>query len=205
MILDKIGDIDIDTGDRRKLLDGIDYIPASIIKSGKFSNHNSGVYFHNVPTNPFSSSCSLSYDIAEKHGFYKIDLLNNHIYDDVESENHLNKLIAMKPMWELLEHYEVVSQLAHINNHFDLVQSLKPKSVSQLAILLALIRPGKRHLVQKCRQQGWHSVEPEIWEQSADLYVFRKSHAISLAMAIQAQLNLLVENISKNILTDSAI
>lgn len=193
-LLNKIGDIDIDTGDRKKLLNNIKHVPATIIKSGKFSNHNTGVYFHQVPQNPFTSSCSLSYDVAEEKGCYKIDVLNNHIYDDVRNETHLNNLISTTPLWDLLEHYEVVSQLAHINNHFDLVKSLKPTSIKELAMLLAMIRPGKRHLVRKCENYGWGSLEPEIWEPDPKQnYSFKKSHAISLAVAIQVQLNLLVE------------
>jgi hypothetical protein len=192
--INKIGDIDIDTGDRKKLLDSVKYVPASIVKSGKFTNHNSGVYFHDVPKNPFTQSCSISYDLAEKKGCYKIDVLNNHVYDDVKNENHLNNLISTPPMWDLLNHEEVVSQLVHINNHYELVKNLKPKNIKELAMLLAIIRPGKRHLASKCQNYGWASLEPEIWEKDEKQhYSFKKSHAISLAMTIQIQLNLLVE------------
>ena len=196
-VLAFLGDIDIDTGDRKKLLNVVPHIPASIVKNNKYSLHNSGVYFHNVPQHPFLECCSISYDVAEEKNCYKIDILNNSIYAGVQSEAHLSQLMNTAPMWELLEHEEVVKQLAHINNHFDLVRRLKPKSTVQLAMILALIRPGKRHLVGKCQNQGWHSLEPEIWTPDPNQnYSFKKSHAISLAVAIQVQLNLLVELIA---------
>jgi len=192
-----LGDIDIDTGDRRKLLNVVHHIPASIVKNSKYSPHNSGVYFHNVPVHPFLECCSISYDVAEEKNCYKIDILNNSIYAGVQSEAHLQTLLNTQPMWELLEHEEVVKQLAHINNHFDLVRRLKPQRTVELAMILALIRPGKRHLVTKCQKQGWQSLEPEIWLPDPNQnYSFKKSHAISLAVAIQVQLNLLVEIIA---------
>lgn len=196
MIIDIIGDIDIDTGDRRKLLEDIEHIPASMVRGDQLINHNTGVYFHRVPVNPFTDGCSLAYDIAEKMGCYKIDVINNHIYDNVESEAHLNTLISTQPMWELLEHQEIVQELAHINNHYDLVQKLKPTSIKELAMVLAMIRPGKRHLVAKCHSQGFAALEPEIWKNDNDGYTFKKSHAISLAMSIQVQLNLLIETLA---------
>ena len=192
-----LGDIDIDTGDRRKLLNVVHHIPASIVKNSKYSPHNSGVYFHNVPVHPFLECCSIPYDAAEEKNCYKIDILNNSIYAGVQSEAHLQTLLNTQPMWELLEHEEVVKQLAHINNHFDLVRRLKPQRTVELAMILALIRPGKRHLVNKCQKQGWQSLEPEIWLPDPNQnYSFKKSHAISLAVAIQVQLNLLVEIIA---------
>ena len=194
-----LGDIDIDTPNRHHLLTDLVYIPACVIRNNKFANHNTGVYFHQVPENPLSGTCSIAYDRAEEQGCYKIDLLNNHIYDGVKSENHLVNLINTTPMWELLDYQEVVSQLAHINNHFELVTRLKPRNIKQLAMLLALIRPGKRYLVNRCESQGWASLEPEIWRVDPNqAYVFKKSHAISLAVAIQVQLNLLVETTAES-------
>ncbi len=191
-----LGDIDIDTADRRTLLHVVEHVPASIRKKTHYSLHNSGVYFHNVPKHPFLDCCSIGYDEAENHNCYKIDILNNSIYSGVTSEAHLTHLMSITPMWELLEHLEVVQQLAHINNHFNLVKRLKPRTTTQLAMLLALIRPGKRHLVNKCQNQGWHSLEPEIWTPDSNGYTFKKSHSISLAVSIVVQLNLLVELIA---------
>lgn len=192
-----LGDIDIDTADRKKLLAVVAHIPASLRKQERYSLHNSGVYFHQTPVHPFLGCCTLPYEEAEKQNCYKIDILNNSIYDGVRNEAHLTELISAPTMWELLEHEEVVTQLAHINNHFALVKKLKPRRTVELAMLLALIRPGKRHLVNKCQSQGWHSLEPEIWTPDPNQnYSFKKSHAISLAVAIQVQLNLLVELIA---------
>lgn len=189
-----LGDIDIDTPDRKRLLSVVKHVPASIVRNNHYSQHNSGVYFHAVPTHPFFDYCSLHYETAEQKNCYKIDILNNSIYDGVRSEAHLNQLLSTATMWELLEHEEVVRGLAHINNHWDLVKKLKPASTLQLAMLLALIRPGKRHLVNQCQKQGWSSLEPEIWHADPNQnYSFKKSHAISLSVAIQVQLNLLVE------------
>jgi len=193
-----LGDIDIDTADRKKLLSAVHHVPASLLKNQRYSAHNSGVYFHEVPTHPFLGVCTLPYNVAESKNCYKVDILNNSIYDGVKSEAHLTQLMTTPTMWELLEHEEVVGQLAHINNHWPLVKRLRPKSTQQLAQLLAMIRPGKRHLVATCESAGWAALEPEIWTQSPDQnYSFKKSHAISLAVAIQIQLNLLVEIIAE--------
>ena len=195
--LSLLGDIDIDTPDRNRLLENLDHVPAMANRNGKTVRHNTGVYFHRVPVDPFAQWCSISYDQAEQMGCYKIDLLNNHIYNGVRDETHLNHLMETVPMWNLLEHEEVVRELAHINQHYDLVKRLRPSSVIELAMVLALIRPGKRHLVNKCERQGWASIQPEIWENDGSGYTFKKSHSISLAMSIVVQMNLMVEQLTE--------
>ena len=195
--LSLLGDIDIDTPDRSRLLENLDHVPAMASRNGKSVRHNTGVYFHQVPQDPFEQWCSISYEKAEQMGCYKIDLLNNHIYAGVRDESHLNHLMETTPMWNLLEHQEVVRELAHINQHYELVRKLKPQSVMELAMVLAMIRPGKRHLVSKCEKSGWHSIQPEVWEQDGSGYTFKKSHAVSLSMSIVVQMNLLVEQLTQ--------
>ena len=93
-------------------------------------------------------------------------------------------------MWELLEHKEVVEQLFHINNHFDIVKQHPPTSLEQLAMILAIIRPGKRHLVGK----SWEEIEADVWvKPNDDSYFFKKSHSYGYALAIIVQLNLICE------------
>jgi hypothetical protein len=192
----QLGDIDIDTSNRHALLQDLHHVCAVINRQGEMVKHNTGVYFHMVPVNPLSRCCSVTYTQAEHMGCYKIDVLNNSIYDGVKDENHLQQLMRTPPMWELLQHAEVVSQLAHINNHYDLVAKLKPKNVTELACVLALIRPGKRYLVRKCEQSGFGAIQPEVWHQDSNGYTFKKSHAISLSWTIVIQLNLLIEGLT---------
>ena len=119
-----------------------------------------------------------------------MDFLNNHVYEDIKDEAHLNKLLDTEPMWDLFGHKEIVEQLFHIHNHFDIVNTLKPKSVEQLAAVLAIIRPAKRHLAK----QNWNEIEVNVWKKPTDgTYFFKKSHAVGYAMAIVLQLNLLTE------------
>ena len=47
----------------------------------------------------------------------------------------------------MLEHRDVIQQLFHIHNHSDTVIRMKPRSIEQLAMVLAVIRPGKKHLI----------------------------------------------------------
>ena len=119
-------------------------------------------------------------------------MLNNHIYNDVKNEEHLDKLLATEPMWELFEHKEIVDQLFHINKHYEIVKQHLPNSVEDLAIILALIRPGKRYLVGN----SWEVISQEVWEQT-DGYFFKRSHAIGYATAIIVQLNLIIEQLGK--------
>ena len=70
---------------------------------------------------------------------------------------------------------------------------MKPRSITQLAAVLAMIRPAKRHLIGK----DWNTVFATIWERPAnDEYYFKKAHAISYATAIVLQMNLLVTDFS---------
>lgn len=186
-------DIDIDTADRNRILRLIRNTPAMISESGRQKRHNTGVYFHEVPTDPFTGLCTVDYKEAEDAGFFKIDVLNVNVYENISSNQELQELIDTEPMWELLEHQEVVSELFHIHNHYEIVKRLKPKTVEQLAAVLAIIRPAKRHLLDS----NWDTIMREVWIKPTDnSYYFKKSHAIAYALAIVVQLNKLVKSSS---------
>jgi DNA polymerase III alpha subunit len=70
---------------------------------------------------------------------------------------------------------------------------MKPTSVEELAMCLALIRPAKRHLIGKT----WTEIGTEIWEkpENGDYY-FKKAHAVAYAMVIAVQINLICEDLS---------
>lgn len=178
-------DVDIDFADREQILKLLDYTPAMIKDGVKEKKHNTGVYFHNAPVNPFTGLSTIDYKHAEEMGWFKIDLLNVGIYNDFDSNEQIDSLLAKEPMWELLEHKEVIEQLFHIHNHSDTVIRMKPKSIEQLAMVLAVIRPGKKHLIGR----SWDEIAQEVWTKTDDVYSFKRSHAIGYAAAIVLQLN----------------
>lgn len=189
-----IGDIDIDFSDRSSALSCLAHIPASIIKKNKIDRHNTGVYFHSVPTDPVTGISSLDYEEAESRGWYKIDLLNVGIYEQIRDEKHLLHLMEKPFDWRMLEYPEFVGQLIHLGNHGQLVSDLKPSSIEDLSMVLALIRPGKRHLIDTCKKNGFSSIKHEIWEDPKDgSYFFKKAHAVSYATLVKVHANLIIE------------
>jgi DNA polymerase III alpha subunit len=99
-------------------------------------------------------------------------------------------------LWDLLYEKEVCDQLFHINGYHNLLAELKPTSIIELAMFLAMIRPGKKHLIPICKEKGFHAIKDEIWIKTEDAYFFKKAHAVSYASVIVVQLNLICEKIS---------
>lgn len=183
-------DVDIDMANRDKFLELFNPIPASIKREQSYEKHNTGVYFQPIPCFPLEGFSTIDHKEAEELGYFKVDVLNNSVYKDINDEAHLDKLLAQEPMWELFQHEEIVKQLFHIGNHYDIIKQHLPQTVEQLAMILAMIRPGKRYLVGN----SWEIIEKEVWEKTDD-YFFKKSHAIGYAMVILVQLNLLVDKV----------
>jgi DNA polymerase III alpha subunit len=183
-------DIDIDFADRTKVLDKIKHVPAAIDNSKK---HNTGVYCTSIPYNPLTHMSSIEYKEAEERGYFKIDFLNVSIYKDVRDETHLKTLMETEPLWDLLEQDDFSNLLFHVSGHGAILRQMKPKTIPQLAAVLAMIRPAKRYLIGK----DWDSVMTEIWTKPEnDEYFFKKSHATAYAAAIVVQMNLICEQIS---------
>lgn len=186
-------DIDIDFPDRKKILDLIKHIPARL-EDGK--KHNTGVYCHKIPYNPLTDTASFDYKSAEERGYFKIDFLNVSAYNGVRNESHIVELLDTEPLWDLLYEKEVCDQLFHVNGYHNLLNELKPTSIIELAMFLAVIRPGKKHLIPVCKEHGFHAIKDEIWIKTEDAYFFKKAHAVSYASVIVVQLNLICEKIS---------
>jgi len=185
-------DIDIDVANRDQVLTGLDVVFASMRKDGEMVRHNTGVYFNPIPVNPFTQLATLDYEEADAVGYLKVDVLNVHIYKDVVNEAHLLRLMEKEPNWELLDSKDFVEQLFHVGNYHDLLESMKPRTVEQLAAFLAVIRPGKKHLQNK----PWDRVLKEVWVKPVDgEYHFKRSHSFSYAMAVIVHMNLLEEKL----------
>lgn len=183
-------DIDIDFSSRDQILALLKHRVAKL-PTGK--KHNTGVYVTEIPHNPFNEIATIDHKKADERGYFKLDFLNVSIYKDVRNEAHLKELMEKEPLWQLLEHKEFSDQVFHLNGHSTLLKQLKPQSVEQLAAVLAMIRPAKRHLAN----QTWQTILEEVWTKPTDgQYFFKKAHAISYAMAVVVHMNLLCEQIS---------
>lgn len=184
----------MDFGNRDKLLELIEYTPASIKKGSDYTKHPSGAYLQKMPKDPFTKLAVLDYKTAEKVGFFKFDFLNVHVYQNVKSEEHLIELMNREPMWDLLKDKEFVDMVIHINGHHDILSAMPEpvNSIDKMAMFLALIRPAKRHLVGK----SWDEVALSVWSKSDDgSYGFKHSHAISYSHLVVVHMNLIVEGI----------
>jgi len=188
-----VTDIDIDFGGRDNVLELIPHITASRLDGNMLVKHNVGVYLQEIPMDPITGLSTIPYQEAEERGYFKFDFLNVRAYglDQIEDEDHLLRLIDQEPIWDMLRYQDITNQLFQVNGeeNFRLLQLMHPKSVEQLAMTLALQRPGKRHLVGK----SWEKIEEEVWDATGDGYVFKRSHATAYAIAIVVQLNLLTE------------
>lgn len=186
-------DIDIDFLDRTKALDIIKNVPAAIQENGSFKKHNTGAYCHSIPYNPVTGLASIDYKEAEDRGYFKIDFLNVSAYQGVKDEDHLTKLLNQEPLWDLLVQDDFVNLLFHVNGHGSILREMKPTSILQLAAVLAMIRPAKRHLIGK----DWEEVMADVWvKPTSDEYFFKKAHAVAYAHVIVVQMNLICEQLS---------
>ena len=185
-------DIDIDVAERDQALALLKYTAASIIKEGKNSKHNTGVYFTDIPVDPFTGRASLDYEAAEARGYVKVDVLNVGLYKQITNEEHLEQLMQQEPAWDRLYDAEFCAQLIHIGAHYDTLIRM-PEAVNtipRLAMFLAVIRPAKRHLIGRT----WEEVAESVWEKPADDgYYFKKSHAVAYANLVAVNINLISE------------
>jgi hypothetical protein len=183
-------DIDIDFGDRDKVLSIIDHIPAAMRKVNPMRKHATGVHVTDVPYDPVNDMASIDYSEAEKRGYLKLDLLNVHLYNQVRDEKHLIDLMR-DPDWSRLKNKDFVEKLIHLGNQYNAVRSMPEPidSIPRLAMMLAVIRPGKKHLIGKT----WRDIAKTVWDKGSDGYTFKKSHAIAYAQLVVVHMNLLEE------------
>lgn len=186
-------DIDIDVADRDKALSLLQYTAASIVHDEKVTKHNTGVYFTEIPRNPYTGLSSLDYKQAEELGYIKLDILNVGLYQQVKSEQHLQKLMQQEPAWDKIYDPDFCSRLIHIGAHYDTLIRM-PEAVNsdvRLMMFLAIIRPAKRHLIGL----PWKEVAKTIWDKPEDgSYAFKKSHSCAYSRLVMLHINLLTNN-----------
>jgi hypothetical protein len=183
-------DIDIDFGDRDKILSLIRHIPASMRDEKGIKKHPTGVYITEVPYDPVTSLCALDYKEAEQRNYFKLDLLNVGIYQGVRDELHLVELMK-EPNWERLKEKEFVEKLIHLNRQYNVLQRMPEpiNSIPRLAMFLAVIRPAKRSLIGRT----YKDISKTVWIDENIGYTFKKSHAVAYAQLVVVHMNLIEE------------
>jgi len=181
-------DIDIDFGDRDKLLQLIKHTPAAMRNVNPNRKHATGVYVTDIPYDPINDMASIDYTEADKRGYFKLDLLNVHVYSQVRDEIHLIELMG-DPDWSRLKDKNFIEKLIHLNNQYYNLQKMPESvdSIPRLAMFLAVIRPGKKHLIG----QQWGEIAKTVWDKGTDGYTFKKAHAIAYAQLVVVHMNLL--------------
>lgn len=181
-------DIDIDVKRKSDITDKFHCVEA-VQDIGEESNtiHQSGVYFQDIPLDPIMDTAAIPYKQAEELGYQKIDFLNNHAYNNISSREEMEELINKPVDWNMLMDDQVVSELYHLNKNFSLLQKKLPKSIRELALFLAVLRPGKKHLFD----MNWDEMESNgIWDiDQSEGYCIKKAHAFAYAHLIIMQMN----------------
>ena len=186
-------DIDIDLKTSFKPEDFFnDGTRASRVDHNHLRPHVAGIYFQTIPKDPVTNLAAIPFEEAEELGYFKIDFLHLSLLDDFESKEEIRALIAMEPDWTILEEQKNVEKLFQIRNQFDIVHTIKPKSIEDLCDCVAIFRPGKRHLLQHYNANK-EFIRKELYKppENLDKYYFKKGHAIAYSLNIVLQMHLI--------------
>jgi hypothetical protein len=182
-------DIDIDTPTSFEPAVYFKCVPACNHLNGEVRPHP-GVYFQDIPVDPISGRSAIPYFATEHLGIFKVDFLHLSIYDHCTSKAEIDRLSLQEPDWTLLHIPSVARNLFQLGNHGELLKKLNPRSIHDLADILALIRPQKAYL-RELYMTNKHKARPLLYAREGDGYAFKKAHAYAYAMVIQLQLNLI--------------
>jgi len=182
-------DIDIDVPNRDAVLKLIQHTSARQQQQGQVRRHNSGIYVTDIPRDIPNHCAAIDYESAEQRGYFKIDLLNMGVYQLVHSPEHYESMLAASPPWDRLWTDRAwASQLIHVGNYTDLLQTMKPDSITRMAAFISIIRPGKAHL----QNRPWEEVFDQVWNGNDSRgYTFKHSHSLGYSVLVALHMNLL--------------
>jgi len=184
-------DIDIDISPKfsaLKLFDGR-VVQASRVEKGELTNHPVGIYFQGMAKDPFTGFAAIPYDVAEEEDYFKIDFINNLSLNAFESKDEMNRLLDIEPDWSIMDDPDNVNKLFHLSGHFELVAQIEPKSILEVADVIAFIRPGKYKLLDKYLKNKKLG-RKELYTVREKSHM-KKSHALAYALLVVLQLHLI--------------
>jgi len=185
-------DVDIDLKTDFNPLDCFtNIVKASMVHNGEIKPHPAGVYFQKIAKDKITGLAAIPFKEAENEGYFKIDFLHLSVLDNFENKDEIRALLKREPDWCLLQSPDVVSKLFQLHNHYDVVKQIKPQSVEDLADCIALIRPGKRHLLDRYLKNK-NAIRKVLYKKPInESAYFKKSHSIAYALTIVLQLHLI--------------
>jgi len=187
----RIGDVDVDVTPGFDPRSVFAWTRASVSDGGVLKPHPCGYYPHEVPTNPLDGGCAVAYGEAEELGAFKIDFLTNHVYSHFSNREEIDELLRTEPNWDLLLVLENQPKIFHLSKHGDLIDRIKPRSVEEVADIMALIRPGKRGLLALYEKDRGAARRLLYAQREDDAYAFKKSHSFAYALVVVLQLHLI--------------
>jgi DNA polymerase III alpha subunit len=189
-------DVDLDVAYRDEIIRKLETVSARINrKNDEYEKHPSGIYFQNIPRDPVTNIATIDHKQADKVGYFKVDFLNVTLYQDIKDDDHLTRLMNKEPPWGKFLDEEITDKLFHLHGYHPLLKQYKPKTVEDLAMILAIIRPAKSYL----RGKSWETIRNEVWDTSLNrgTYEFKRCHSIAYALTVIANMNLYIEMLNQ--------
>lgn len=138
----KFSDLDLDIPSLESNKIKKDIIRASVLtERNEYQIHPAGVYFYKSIPN-YNGIGLIDYKGMEELDYQKIDILNNTFLDNIdisEFDTYIDKIENEDIDWKLLWEYENPYQLS---KYPGILREFKVSSVLDVAIILAIIRPG---------------------------------------------------------------
>lgn len=152
--------------------------------------HPCGVYPQAISQDPLTKLAAIPFDDAEDFGYLKVDFLHLNVYRHFQTRTEIEELLEKEPDWALLQVPSNVPKLFQLAKHGLLLSELRPRSILELADVMALIRPAKKHLLPLYKKDRVNA-RKLLWMKEEDGYAFKKSHAISYSYVVWLQLHLI--------------
>lgn len=181
-------DIDVASGTKKNKFGtrAIIYVP----EKKEIKPHPSGHYINDgMPVDGETGMAAMDYKEAENTGFVKVDLLTNTSYNNFDTKEEVLDAVRTEPDWDLLLDEDFVKTLPQLANHTETVKMVAPRSIMELSDVLALIRPGKAHLLDSYLKDR-EKTRVNIYRAPINGgYFYKKSHAVATAHMIVAVMN----------------
>lgn len=182
-------DIDIDISPKTKIGEIFNWCRASLVKEGVLQPHPCGYYPQNIARDKISGLAATPYADAEDRGYYKLDFLNLHVYQHFTSREEIELLLKEEPDWGLLLLPSVQEKLFQLGKHAELLNDLRPRGTDELADVMALIRPGKKILLNLYKKDR-AATRKMLYVADDTGYTFKRAHSYAYALVVVLQLHL---------------